>query len=99
MTGFASAVDLGDPDPDTNPWGGVHFRTKAPVGARLAAVAAGLCYGNTSAPMAGPAALRASRVVAGIQVGLPLLCHANRVWAHCYVMHTGSAWDSSVSWV
>eukprot|EP01060_Flectonema_neradi_P014005 TRINITY_DN20718_c0_g1_i1.p1 TRINITY_DN20718_c0_g1~~TRINITY_DN20718_c0_g1_i1.p1 ORF type:complete len:505 (+),score=79.02 TRINITY_DN20718_c0_g1_i1:60-1574(+) len=35
-TGFASAVDLGDYDPDTNPWGNVHFRHKSPLGDRLA---------------------------------------------------------------
>lgn len=44
--GFASAVDLGDFDPSTNPWGGVHFRNKAPLGPRLARVAEALAYGR-----------------------------------------------------
>merc|ERR1712032_286021 len=46
MTGFASAVDLGDFDPSTNPWGGVHFRNKAPLGPRLMRVAEALVYGK-----------------------------------------------------
>ena len=36
---------LGDPDPQTNPWDAVHFRNKAPLGPRLAAVARDLVYG------------------------------------------------------
>ena len=39
-TCVASAVDLGDYDPSNNPWGGVHFRNKAPLGPRLAACVA-----------------------------------------------------------
>ena len=42
----ASAVDLGDPDPSTNPWDAVHFRDKAPLGPRLAACVAHTRTGN-----------------------------------------------------
>lgn len=58
----------GDPDPSTNPWGGVHWRTKAPVGDRLAAVAEALCYGNETVQTRGPMALKAVRVRGGVQV-------------------------------
>lgn len=68
QTGFASAVDLGDPNPDTNPWGGVHWRTKGPMGPRLGAVARALCYGNSSVQTLGPAAERAMKVSGGVLV-------------------------------
>jgi len=62
-TGFASAVDLGDVDPSTNPWGGVHWRNKAPVGVRLAAVAQHLLY-SSDEQFQGPAATTATTSVA-----------------------------------
>lgn len=57
--GFASAVDLGDFDPSTNPWDAVHFRNKAPLGPRLAAVAKALVYQKTNTLWQGPQALSA----------------------------------------
>ena len=44
LTGLATAVDLGDLDPAKNPWGGVHFLHKQPLGPRLARVAMALVY-------------------------------------------------------
>ncbi len=46
LTGYVTAVDLGDYDPQTNPWGEVHFRNKAPLGPRLANAVNALVYGG-----------------------------------------------------
>eukprot|EP00051_Salpingoeca_urceolata_P020637 m.312171 g.312171 ORF g.312171 m.312171 type:complete len:296 (+) comp19657_c1_seq7:584-1471(+) len=63
--GFSTAVDLGDFDPSTNPWGGVHFRNKAPIGPRLANVAAALVYGQTDVKHQSPTAVSAAAVAGG----------------------------------
>jgi len=57
FTGFSSAIDLGDPDPTTNPWDAVHFRTKWPLGQRLAKVAEKLVYKNEGIQTQGPQAI------------------------------------------
>jgi sialate O-acetylesterase len=66
-TGFASAVDLGDPDPSTNTWGGVHWRTKQPAALRFAAVARHLVYGSAE-QYQGPAAASATQAAGAAKV-------------------------------
>jgi hypothetical protein len=61
-TAWASALDLGDPDPDTNPWDAVHFRNKAPMGPRLWAALSALAYGQAPPRWEGPVATRAAVV-------------------------------------
>jgi len=67
--GFASAVDLGDP---LSEFGSVHPRAKQPVGARLAAAAQALAYGDSSVVWRGPgfqsASVRASGTVVTITI-------------------------------
>lgn len=66
-TGFASAVDLGDPNPSTNVWGGVHWRNKQPAALRLAAVARHLLYGSTEQTK-GPEATSATKTGSKIAI-------------------------------